>query len=464
MNAELILRLGRRHKPVLDSPAREGAKATEAPHTKRKRELIETLEQSRSKRLHHLESTKALVAAASEKDFHTQYALFLGTDAVEYKIRAEIQNTEALLTKHCAEYPSARVRPDEATKKQISNIFSKASQLQELAEDARELSKRHSLGSLLYAATRAPTVEEASVAITKAIVAVVLWCQVLKWDKPAGHEQVQRHHGAERWIGKLTDGYGAKDWCPVLKVYSSSGSVKAYHIFPPVLGSPMMEFLFGPSDKKDAMAQLHGPTMSITNGIFLHIGIGQLFEAFRVAIVPATADQDDGEFQMLVMDESLMSWDEGLETKLSFLHGKSLQFRGSLRPGKAYLYWHYIMALYRASEGFRDVANEEWRRIVPRTTDVGKAGKSPGRTTANRSPNKMGLAYQLNSSLFDAEVNQYWGAEGAWLRKTYLTSMSAHFGLEFADLDAEGHGLEIPGDDLGELGNCILGVDIGIDY
>jgi hypothetical protein len=224
-----------------------------------------------------------------------------------------------------------------------------------------------------------------------------------------------------------------------------------------------MNFLFGPADKNDIFVEDYGPVMSLRNGIIMHITVEAAFDKFRIAIVPVDPDMDNGRFQVLVMDATLMPQELYPDFKWRQLHRRELVFKGNHRPAKRFLYWHYITALQRASEGFRDVAHEQWQRDVLEVNISRTPSKTDGGMIRDeRAYNMEGFANHMTSPLDDAKANRYWGTGGAWLRKAHLTYLASNYGHELPDIDPEVHGIDCPGDHVKELLHAAEGMDIGI--
>ncbi|PGH11410.1 hypothetical protein AJ79_04911 [Helicocarpus griseus UAMH5409] len=108
-------------------------------------------------------------------------------------------------------------------------------------------------------------------------------------------------------------------WDIVLGRLSTSGEVKACHIFPLSLGQKSMDYIFG-EDAKDSIN-------TAENGLLLPHRVLEAFDEHQLAIVPDGPHSTPQNYKFLILDSSL--WDVMVYNDITFkdLHGGKLQFQ-----------------------------------------------------------------------------------------------------------------------------------------
>ena len=147
-------------------------------------------------------------------------------------------------------------------------------------------------------------------------------------------------------------------WCPVTKLYWSSESGIAGHLFPWSGGEATMNTIFGRPDSG------HSELFKAENGILWSSGAEQRFEGGHFVIVPDIPNQptkqqvdtweasDPKEYKIRVLNPKhpLMK-DHILNTNTHWaeLDNHRLQFKTNFRPRARYLYFAYCEAMLRHS-------------------------------------------------------------------------------------------------------------------
>jgi hypothetical protein len=207
-------------------------------------------------------------------------------------------------------------------------------------------------------------------------------------------------------------------WCPISQARLDTEGIelRAAHLAPVRLGSDIFRFLFGDDQEP----------LGARNGLYIHYKLEKNFDLFRIAIVPTSSDEDDHELKLIIIDKSLMKAElsrpksaeyppTGEKGTITYadLHGQPLQFRNQHRPGLRFLYFHYVMCLLRAKEGFKS-PNQPWDFSAWKEHILTK-GESRGH-------------------------DRYWATAGKWVRGTILETLARMYGHD-PDL-TPGHALD----------------------
>ncbi|KAL8685392.1 MAG: hypothetical protein Q9224_005835, partial [Gallowayella concinna] len=127
-------------------------------------------------------------------------------------------------------------------------------------------------------------------------------------------------------------------WCPITKIWWSSNSMVAGHLFPARAGPEAMEAIFGEQDTSELF--------KAENGILWVKHAEDRFSAGHFCIVPDVPNEPTS--------EDITKW-EALERIATVkkrwveLDGERLTFRGNFRPRARYLYFSYCQAMLRES-------------------------------------------------------------------------------------------------------------------
>ena len=138
-------------------------------------------------------------------------------------------------------------------------------------------------------------------------------------------------------------------WCPIAKAYIEPEVLKVAVVFLFQLGKDTMRFLFGKVGKDELM--------SPRNCMMMAGRIKNLFEDFRLALVPDTHDLDSEEgvriwhrsepkeyrIQLFDTKDEIMEHNIPERGPVPFrkLEGERVEFKAWARPRAQYLYFHY---------------------------------------------------------------------------------------------------------------------------
>lgn len=187
--------------------------------------------------------------------------------------------------------------------------------------------------------------------------------------------------------GTLTDeseSEGAHEllWCPITRDYFSGSVMKAAHIVPFAVGEFNRDYLFG----RNEVGSDH--LFCCTNGLLINAALEQAMDQAQTAIVPA----DHGNLEVIVLDRSILRRPAAESTvPWPSLEGRVLEFRNDNRPRLRYLYFTFLMRLFRR----RRYECTGWK-----------------------------------NDLFQYAKGGMWGSPGKWLRASTLKSLARRVGHE----------------------------------
>lgn len=116
--------------------------------------------------------------------------------------------------------------------------------------------------------------------------------------------------------------------------------MKAAHLVPHHFGYAQVGYLFGePNNGYDHV-------WNVENGLHLDRAVEQVFDKGQIIIVPYDDSNDGQRWRLQVVDRSIL--ENPMRGPWGTLHNKELDFGGATaRPGRRYLYVHYITTLLR---------------------------------------------------------------------------------------------------------------------
>lgn len=131
-----------------------------------------------------------------------------------------------------------------------------------------------------------------------------------------------------------------KYWCPVAKRWDSPTEMRAAHLVPHHFGYAQVGCLFGePKNGYDHV-------WNVRNGLHLDRAVEEAFDKGQIIIVPYDDSNDGQRWRLQVVHRSLL--ENPMRGPWGTLHNKELDFGGATaRPGRRYLYVHYITTLLR---------------------------------------------------------------------------------------------------------------------
>lgn len=124
------------------------------------------------------------------------------------------------------------------------------------------------------------------------------------------------------------------------KAVNPPGEMRAAHLVPHHFGYAQIGCLFGePNNGYDHV-------WNIRNGLHLHRTVEEAFDKGQIIIVPCDYSNDGQRWRLKVVDGYLL--EDPMRGPWETLHNKELDFGGAMaRPGRRYLYVHYITTLLR---------------------------------------------------------------------------------------------------------------------
>lgn len=172
-------------------------------------------------------------------------------------------------------------------------------------------------------------------------------------------------------------------WCPVTKNWYLATDVTAAHVVPYSIGEVNAAYLFGLNPESGYEA-----IWSVKNGMPLHTKVEQALDAARIIIVQD--EKDTNELKLIVLDDTILNVKVTLQgPTFRDLNNQRLKFQTAARPGRRFLYLHYILTLFRR------------KRFNVDGWEVDK----------------------------DKIVNSYvWGTPGPWLRRSIIKALAFEVG------------------------------------
>lgn len=216
--------------------------------------------------------------------------------------------------------------------------------------------------------------------------------------------QDQRAHMQGPFTAKVRGYYDAIDpesqetegkslWCPITRQFLPAADVKTAHIVPHSLGERHAKYIFGPIEGAE------GHLFNVRNGIPLYYQLEDALDKARFAIVPVEELEEHNvpadkhlpkqnpkhhpkpqpkpvRLKVLVMDKSLLKLYAPGKTPVPWheLDGRELEFRNDNRPGLRYLYFNYLMSIFRRHR--YEVTG--WQEDLFRFAAARKMWSSPG--------------------------------------------------------------------------------------
>lgn len=437
-------------------PQRDSSLQQDDDIKKRKRELQVEEKELRSKRLRTAISMSDLRNSHVVDAFHRQVYTMKKLSAEDFRDQAAIKHKTAerrrLETRHSRFDRDTNVVMQEADQDE-----SEAFKLEERAVEMEKDSQEEAGQAVLEDLQTMPVTKNLMLRVWALIQSKVL-------DRPEDRHRKDQ----EKFRSNLLKAYNAvkeddpsRIWCPVLRMYifqrPAGEKVIAAHLFPVGAGQPMMDCLFSDSDAPGSEPR-DLTLMSLRNGLPLHSEIEHHFDMFEVAIVPVSADNTDGRWKFLLMNKQLENQDprEGGPTYKE-LHMRELKFLSDFRPSARLLYFHYLLCLVRAKEGFNTVPGGR----TPDAVQYMDAALKLFHRASEGPTEKQSNSYSLTASkLYDfsgwqeamtgpeAESNRYFGTTGRWVSRSFLGVIAGLVGHTIPDADPEVHGVMVEDDDV----------------
>lgn len=158
--------------------------------------------------------------------------------------------------------------------------------------------------------------------------------------------------------GTDSDPDNVESWCPVSKRLFMEQNVIAAHIVPYSIGEVNAAYLFGLDPEAGYEA-----IWSVKNGMSLHHNVEKALDAARIIIVQ---DEDDvSELKLIVLDETLLNkkmFEDG--PRFRDVNHQRLEFRTTARPGRRFLYLHYLLTLFRRKRFNVDGWEDDQKKIT----------------------------------------------------------------------------------------------------
>jgi HNH endonuclease len=143
----------------------------------------------------------------------------------------------------------------------------------------------------------------------------------------------------------------------------------AAHIVPFAIGETNCNYLFLDDDVSPT-----GHLMHPGNGLLLHHLLEKAMDKARIAIVPADETNPSArDLKVVVFDRDIFNIKSGLSFPWSELDGRRLEFKNDNRPRLRYLYFTFLMSMFRR----RRFECTGWKSDLTRYLG-GKMWASPG--------------------------------------------------------------------------------------
>ena len=181
-----------------------------------------------------------------------------------------------------------------------------------------------------------------------------------------------------------------KIWCPVSKKYLENTLVTAVHIVPHAIGEMNITHLFGKKNENEEA----GHSYSEKNGLLLDAMVEKTMAKAQIAIVPADGAENSGKrLKVVVFDRSLLKKIpiDPDDFDWSTMDGRELEFKNDNRPDLRYLYFQFLLTLFRR----RRLECTGWR------SDLARYARE-----------------------------DMWGSPGKWLRGSSLRAIARRLGHE----------------------------------
>ncbi|TKA81767.1 hypothetical protein B0A49_00639 [Cryomyces minteri] len=213
-------------------------------------------------------------------------------------------------------------------------------------------------------------------------------------------------------------------WCPITKIYHVARVITTAHIVPYRIKNMHAAYIFGrdPGSGYEVIWDKR-------NGFCLHITVQTLFDEGHFVIVPdGTSEDGVDEFKVVVLDEELYNEEYPIAPGVTFrgIHNHRLEWGSTARPAKRYLYFHFLLSIFRR----RKYAVTDW-----------------GQDRIELSP------------------TQVWATPGSWIRRSMLRPLAYEIGdwdcseLSESDLESElgtfDDGRSLPADEEARMATCI---------
>jgi hypothetical protein len=131
-------------------------------------------------------------------------------------------------------------------------------------------------------------------------------------------------------------------WCPISHDWKDGRLVKRVHIVPHSILEVNAQYIFGRKD--DCVGHL----FDRRNGLLMHANFEEAFEMAQIAIVPTDAnDRSCVDFKVVVLDPEVLNRPDFIGFSWRDIDNRPLQFRSANRPARRYLYFTFLIALFR---------------------------------------------------------------------------------------------------------------------
>ena len=183
-------------------------------------------------------------------------------------------------------------------------------------------------------------------------------------------------------------------WCPISHKYFRSEYITAAHIVPFAIGETNCNYLF-PDDDMSPTGHLMHPG----NGLLMLSSLEKAMDKARIAIVPADEMNPSArDLKVVVFDRTIIkSPEDGSGIPWAKLDGLRLEFKNDSRPRLRYLYFTFLMSMFRR----RRFECTGWKSDLARYAS-GKMWASPGNWVRGSSIRAIArrIAHETNLEAF----------------------------------------------------------------
>ncbi len=160
-----------------------------------------------------------------------------------------------------------------------------------------------------------------------------------------------RRNAVSRYEPSRGCGFG-RFFCPITQEAICIRDIKAVHIVPAHLGPEIVDYLLGPGSG----SRLH----TADNCLLIDYHLEQHFDQGDFVLLPVDpTERPTTRWKVHITNENIAKHAPlGLHNTLEYLQGRELTLKNSARPSSRFLYYHFIVTLFRNIQ--RQVGNHEY--------------------------------------------------------------------------------------------------------
>ena len=131
-------------------------------------------------------------------------------------------------------------------------------------------------------------------------------------------------------------------WCPISKGFFPEELMKTAHLVPHSIGEIGCSYLF---NEESTIGHLFNPR----NGLLMHSYFEKAMDKAQIAIVPVEGEVPTSDLKVVVFDRAVLKRNHTPVFNFNWksLDGLQLEFRNENRPGLRYLYFNFLLSIFR---------------------------------------------------------------------------------------------------------------------